>query len=322
MSDDRLLAALTRLSHEELPSATDRLIKARLETAWTTRARAVAAPGRLTFRRFAPVLAALVVVAGLGGAALGAGADSPLWDTRVALESLAANLRLSTDDRVAYLLDLVQSRTEEAARQEAAGHPDAAAKARAASASAVVELDGNLPQIDTVVPTPAPVTPPPTNSPSASASPSVSGVPAVQPSSSVSPSPVRTSAPPTPARTATPTSTPLRTEPPSIKPTTTPSPTPTHAPMTITGTVKDASGANVTGACISTSPIFPTSTTQCSVKVNNGVYGISGTFTPGTTITLYAYWISSTGQHYSASSTATIVNPTTLMPPMTLTLQK
>ena len=33
MSDDRLLAALKRLGHEELPSATDRQIKARLETA-------------------------------------------------------------------------------------------------------------------------------------------------------------------------------------------------------------------------------------------------------------------------------------------------
>jgi hypothetical protein len=56
--------------------------------------------------------------------------------------------------------------------------------------------------------------------------------------------------------------------------------------------------------------------------VTNGVYGISGSFTPGSTIILYAYWISPTGAHYSASSTATIVNPTTLMPPMTLTLQK
>jgi hypothetical protein len=92
--------------------------------------------------------------------------------------------------------------------------------------------------------------------------------------------------------------------------------------MTITGTVRDANGANVTGACISTSPTFPTSTTACSVKSTNGVYGISGTWTPGVTITLYAYWISSTGGHYSASSTATVVNPTTLMPPMTLALQK
>jgi hypothetical protein len=283
-----------------------------------TRARAVSVP-LFSVRRFAPVLAALVVAVGLGGAALGAGADSPLWDTRVALESLAANLRLSTDDRVAYLLDLVQSRTEEAARQEAAGHPDAAAKARAASASAVVELDGNLPQIETSTPAPVPsaspsgsptsASPSPTNSPSPSPLRSASGVPAVQPSAAGSP---------TPARTVTPTSTPLKTEPPTLKPT----PTPTRAPMTITGTVKDASGANVTGACISTAPTFPTSTTACSVKVNNGVYGISGTFTPGSSITLYAYWISPTGQHYSASSTTTIVNPTTLMPPMTLTLQK
>jgi len=315
MSDDRLLAALARLGHEELPSATDRQIRARLETAWTTRARAVAAP-LLSFRRFAPVLAALVVAAGLGGASLGAGADSPLWDTRVALEDAAAFLRTSTDDRVAYLLDLVQSRTEEAARQEAAGHPDAAAKARAASAAAVVELDGNLPQIDTS--TPAPVvsaspspSPSAANSPSPSRSPIASGSPAVQLPPTATP-------PPTPVRTFPPTSTPVRTDPPTPKP----SPTPTRAPMTITGIVRDASGANVTGACLSTSPTFPTSTTACSVKTTNGVYGISGTWTPGVTITLYAYWMNSTSVHYSASASATIVYPTTVMPPMTLTQQK
>ena len=316
MSDDRLLAALKRLGHEELPSATDRQIRGRLESAWTTRSRAASAP--IFTRRFAPVLAALVVTAGLGGAVLGAGADSPLWDSRVALEEAAAVLRLSTDDRVAYLLDLVQSRTEEAARQEAAGHPDAAAKARAASASAVVELDGNLPQIETSTPAPLPSVSPspvptPANSPSPSPSRTASGVPAVQ---------LPSSTPPTAPRTATPTSTPVRTEPPSTKPTPLPTPTPTRAPMTITGTVHDASGANVTGACIATGPTFPTSTTSCSVKVTNGVYGISGTWTPGSTITLYAYWISPTGAHYSASSTATVVNPTTLMPPMTLAPQK
>ena len=91
--------------------------------------------------------------------------------------------------------------------------------------------------------------------------------------------------------------------------------------MTITGTVRDANGANVTGACIATSPTIPTSTTACSIKVTNGVYGITGTWTPGSTITLYAYWITTTGT-YGATSTGTIVNPTTLMPPMTLTLKK
>jgi len=92
--------------------------------------------------------------------------------------------------------------------------------------------------------------------------------------------------------------------------------------MTITGIVRDASGANVTGACLSTSPTFPTSTTACSVKTTNGVYGITGTWTPGVTVTLYAYWMSSTGVHYSASASATIVYPTTVMPPMTLTQSK
>ena len=133
MSDDRLLSALRRLGDQELPLAIDRKIRGRLETAWTTRTRHAGAWSSFSLRRFAPVLAAFVLVVGLGASALGAGADSPLWETRLALESAGAYLRLSADDRVAYLIELVQSRTEEAARQEAVGNAGAAAKARAAA---------------------------------------------------------------------------------------------------------------------------------------------------------------------------------------------
>ena len=70
MSDDRLLSALRRLGEQELPLSVDRKIRGRLETSWTGRTRH-AARSPFSFRRFAPVLAALVLVIGVGGSALG-----------------------------------------------------------------------------------------------------------------------------------------------------------------------------------------------------------------------------------------------------------
>lgn len=315
MSDDRLLAALRKLGEQELPLASDRAIRGRLETVWTARA-AGRIPWSFSLRRFAPVLAALVLTLGLGGSALGAGADSPLWDTRVALETAGAFFRLSADDRVAYLLDLVQSRTEEAARQEAAGNPGAAAKARIAASAAVHDLNGNIPHIETSLPTAVPVpsasvTPAPANSPSPSPSSNVSPVPAAQLPASGSPTPTRIVGP-------TAAATPVRTEPPHT-PTPTPSST-TKPTVTITGTVHDSAGAPVTGACVTTSPTIPTSTTSCIVKTTtNGSYGFSVPVTPGQTITLYAYWTTSTGGVLAGSATATATAPVTVMPAITLT---
>jgi hypothetical protein len=330
MSDDRLQAALRRLGAEELPDAADRAIRGRLETAWTTRPRRVSMP-RMNLRRLAPVLPVFVLIAGFGGTALGATADSPFWDTRVAIESAAASLRLSKDDRVAYLLDLVQSRTEEAARQDAAGHPAAAAKARTAAAAAVVQLDGSIPRIDTTVVLPTATRSPvrsasPTASAASSPSPSpdrsASGVPAVQLPPSPSPTPTHTGAP-----TVVPTPTPLRTEslrPATPLPTRSPIPSPTAAKqaITIAGAVRDAAGANVTGACISTSSQIPTSTSGCIYKTTNGSYGFSATTTTGQTITLYASWTSPTGENFVGSTTGTLQAPTTVMPTVTLTLRK
>ena len=312
MSDDRLLAALRTLGEQELPLASDRAIRGRLETVWTARAGG-RIPWSFSLRRFAPVLAALVLTLGFGGSALGAGADSPLWDTRVALETAGAFFRLSADDRVAYLLDLVQSRTEEAARQEAAGNPGAAAKARIAASAAVHDLNGNIPHIETSLPTPLPVaseTPAPAISPSPTPSSRVSSVPTPQLPAAGSTTPTRTVAP-----TVAPT--PLRTEPPH-----TPTPTPSSsakATVTITGTVHDSAGAPVTDACITTSPTIPTSPTSCIVKTTNGSYGFSVSVTPGQTITLYAYWTNSTGGVLAGSATSTATAPVTVMTAITLT---
>jgi outer membrane biosynthesis protein TonB len=316
MNDDRLLFALKRLGAEELSTASDRKIRSRLETAWTVRALTTATRS-FSVRRLVPVLAALVLIAGSAGAALGAGADSPLWDTRVALESAGTFLRLSNDDRVAYLLELVQSRTQEAARQQAAGHPDAATKARVAATAALVALNGTVPQPEAPVPLPAPVV-------SASPTPSAATSPSRSPSPSPSVTPTRTVAP-TPARTVAPTPTPLRTAPPTPAPTATPTPsaTGTKQSVLITGTVHDAAGANVFNACISTSPTPPTSTTACTIRTTtNGTYSITASMTAGTTytITLYAYFTDPvTGALSSGSATATMTAPTTVMPLMTLT---
>lgn len=311
MSDDRIRAALGRLADEDLAPAADRMIRARLETAWTARRRPILGRGFGT-RRFAPALAAFVLLLGFGGSALGAGADSPLWDTRVALESAGAFLRLSTDDRVAYLLDLVRSRTEEAARQEAAGHPGAAAKARAAVASAVLALDGHIPQIEAAaVPVPsASATSSPANSPSPSAVRSASGSPAAQLPAPTSPTPTHTVAP-TVLRTE-----PVRTPSPTPKPTASPAP---KQLVTITGTVHNADGTNASNACITTSPTVGTS---CMFLTKNGSYGFSAQLTPGQSITLYAYLTDATGVTYGGYATATATAPTTIMPTITLTLRR
>ncbi len=318
MNDDRLLSALRRIGEQQLPVATDRTIRGRLETAWTMRSGRAAMPS-FSIRRFAPVLAAFVLVAGLGGSALGASADSPLWDTRLVLESAGAYLRLSAGDRVAYLLDLVQSRTEEAARQEVLGNSAAAAKARAAASSAIVQLGGDIPHIETTLPTPvvSPVlpsaspTPAPANSPSPSPSQSASSVPAAQLPASSPPTPTRTNAP------VTATEPPHPVTPPPVR-TQTPVPTATKATVTITGVVRDSAGANVTGACITTSPSIPTSTTSCITTTTNGTYAFSVPTTPGQAITLYAYLTSSTGT-LAGSSSSTVTAPYTVMPAMTLT---
>ena len=315
MNDDRLLSALRRLGEQELPVASDRAIRGRLETVWATRPHGRAA-WSFGARRLSSMLAALVLIVGIGGSARGAGADSPLWEVRVALETAGSYLQLSADDRVAYLLDLVQTRTEEAARQEVLGNAGAAAKARAAASSAVLELDGNIPQIETALPT-APVvsaspTRPPANSPSASPSSNGSLVPAAQLPASGSPTPARTVAP-----TVAPT--PVKTEPPH-----TPTPTPSSSAkpsMTITGTVRDSAGAPVTGACVTTSPTIPTSTTSCITKTTNGSYGFSVNAAPGQTITLYAYLTTSTGT-LAGSATSPTTPSITVMPSITLTLRK
>ena len=101
MNEDRLIVALRRYGDAVPSAAADRSIRTRLDQAWNVRP---ATPPRLRLPRLVPVAAALVVAIAFGNAALGAGADSPLWDTRVALETVGAVVRFSHEARVAYLL--------------------------------------------------------------------------------------------------------------------------------------------------------------------------------------------------------------------------
>lgn len=315
-NDDRLLAALGRLGEQELSGRRDSAIRAQLETAWVSRARGVRPP--FTLRRLAPVLAALVLLLGGGSAALGASADSPLWDARVALESAGASLRSSAADRAAYLLDLVQSRTEEAARQEAAGNPGAAAKARAAASAAVLQLRGSIPEIATELATPTP-TPSPAVAPAVRPTDQPIATPTATPTSV--PTPLRATAPST-VTTPFPAATPAATvHPATPSPTTAPTASPKQA-VTITGTVHDSAGRPVTDACVTTSPTIPTSATSCIVKTTNGSYAFTATITVGQTITLYAYWTNTSAETFAGSATATATAPTTLMPSITLTLRR
>lgn len=322
MNDDRLFSALQAIGGQELPTAADDAIRARLETAWVSR-RLRAARASFGLQRFAPMLAGLVLMLSLGGAALGAGADSPLWDTRVALEAGGALLRFSADDRVAYLLELVRSRTEEAARQEVLGNAGAAARARAAASSAVIQLNGRLPQLGSEVvtptsspsPTPAPSVVPlvrPTDPPAPSASPTA------RPAATATRAPLTTTAP---AATPVATASPLPTEPvhsPSPSPVSVPSPSPKQSAI-ITGTVHDSTGAAISDACITTSPTIPTSAASCIAKTTSGSYSFSATITPGQMVTLYASWTSPAGANFVGSATASATVPTTVMPAITLT---
>ena len=312
MNDDRLLDTLHRLGAQELSSATDRLIQSRLETAWSSRRRAARSP----WRALAPLLAAFVLVASFGGTALGASADSPLWDMRVTLEAAGAYLRINADDRVAYLIELARSRTEEAARQEALGHAGAAAKAHAAVTSALVALGGAIPQIEVSTPSPSPSvapvvlaptpTPSPERSAQVSASPAASAPSTVRsPAFSATPSPARTE----PPHTATPTPAPTLT----VRPTATPAPQSVY----ITGVVRYADGTAVNNACVTTSSTVGTS---CGIYTKNGSFAFATTVAAGRTITLYAYITdTATGITQVGSATGTTTAPTTFFPTITLT---
>ena len=320
MNDDRIERALREIGDKRLSATADRAIRARIEENWA------AGGPRVGFRWPTQLLVAAAAVAitlGLGSAALGAGADSVLWPARVAIEDLGLNLRVTAEARADYLLDLIDSRTTEAARQEAAGHALAAGKALEAREEALKRL--TLVATKNEPPRTVPPLPSVFKSPEPSRSPEAPRTPSPEPSRTPPATP-RTPEP-TPART------PDRTPEPPLEPTLTPLPplsTPSRTPeitrsplpptiaptaIVISGTVRYEDGTIPLKACISTSSVL---TNTCGLFAENGVYSIKTTsFSLGATIRLHAY-TTERGGVYSGSEAAVVTAPTTLMPPITL----
>src|SRR5207248_2019784 len=125
------------------------------------------------FRRFAPVLATLVLFAGLTGATLNASGDSALYGIRVAIEDAAVVLHPDAESRNEYLLALLDQRQAEGARLESTGNALAASKVRKVEQDTLRRLQASVPQAPDEAPVvlPAPTqtatpTPAPTGSPS------------------------------------------------------------------------------------------------------------------------------------------------------------
>src|SRR5437879_5893338 len=235
-----------------LSEAASARVREQLAQRWRDRA---PARRRLALPWFVPSLAMALLVLAVGAATLRAGADSALYGARVAIEDSLVALHTDLDDRLDYIRELYDERTEEAARLEAVGNALAAGRARAAQDDALRLLNATAPKAQ---------------EPSPSPTPEPSSAPVVLPS----PTP-----PPTPSATAeparTPTVTPRPTAPPVTKPT--PSPTPTTFVVTVRGGIVNPDGSLANDVCVSTAPVAlapsaPTAltTTGCFMTATGG----------------------------------------------------
>ena len=313
-SDERLQALLAQLRNERMDRVADDGIRARLENAWIAREQSRGIGGRV--RRWAPLLATVVLVAGLSGATANATGDSALYGIRVAVENAAVVLHTNPEDRNEYLLSLLEQRQDEAARLESNGNALAASRVREIEQATLRELQASVPQApdDNTIAQPAP-TETPTPAPTATPVPSPTATSTAVPS--VTATPVRTVTPTEPPHTPTPT----------VRPTTTttasrtPSPTPTGTPffVTITGTIKNADGTPASGVCI----LF-SSTSGCvniPSEQTGGTYRVTLSARMGQQFGMYFMKTDPvTGVLYKAGITVTVTGPTVTEP--TVTLQK
>ena len=264
MNDQKLESLLGALRHERMDRIADDKIRAKLETAWTTRQQQRSFGFR--FRRLAPMLATGVLLVGLGTATMSAPGESPLYNVRVAIEDAAIAFHTDPEDRAEYVLSLLDDRQAEAARLEASGNAAAASKARAIQENTIRIARAMLPQ--------APELPAPAPAATSSATPTPD-LP--------SPTPAPTVAQTNPAATASarpptqrPTTAPTRTPTPTATPTRTPTPTvaPTGSPIlvTVAGFVKNADLTPATGVCVR----LTTATPDCLVlTAPDGSYRVS-----------------------------------------------
>lgn len=297
MTDDRLQGVLGSLRRERMDRIADDKIRARLETAWTTRMERRSFAFR--FRRLAPVLAALVLFAGLGASTMTASGESPLYGVRVAIEDAAIALHVDPEDRAEYVVALLEQRQAEAARLEASGNAAAASRARQIEHDTLLVVRAMLPVAPESEPAPAPA---PTQTPT--------------PAPTATPTPT-----PTVASTSTPTLRPTTTTPPTQKPsptptpvkTATPTPTPTGSPMPVVlyGNVKNPDLSFADGACVSLA--LPTSFTDCpsSIRSAGGTYRFTLSARLNQTITLYAWRVDpATGVKYKGTATVIVKSAT------------
>ena len=302
MNDERLTRLLGSLRNERMDRVADDAIRARLENAWTQRELRASWTARL--RRFAPALATVVLLAGLGGATMNASGDSALYGVRVAVEDAAVALHADPEDRNEYLLSLLEQRQEEAARLESSGNALAASHVRQIEQATLQRLQASLPQApeDTNVAVQPSPTETPTPAPTVTATPTATPTTQPVPSRSVAPTLRPTTAPPT--RTPSPT--------PSRTPAPTPTPTGTPLPVTITGLLKMPDGTPAAGACVfqSTASSGP----ACLVmSATDGTYRVTVSARINQSITLYFMRVSGTIT-YKGTASRTVTGTTVTMP--------
>ena len=278
MTDDRLEGMLGSLRRERMDRIADDKIRGRLENAWTTRMERRSFSFR--FRRIAPVLATVVLFAGLGAATMTASGESPLYGVRVGIEDAAIALHPDPEDRAEYVVALLEQRQAEAARLEAGGSAAAASRARQIEQDTLRVVRAMLPVAPEVDPIPAPA---PTESPTPTPTATPTSAPTVAPTATATlrPATPRPTTPPTP--TPSPTPTPVKTA--------TPTPTPTGTPMPVVlyGNVKNPDLTFADGACISL--YAPTSTGDCpsGIKSAGGTYHFTMSARLNQTVTVYAW---------------------------------
>ena len=270
MNDERLTALLGSLRHERMDRIADDKIRARLENAWT--ARMERRSFSFTLRRFAPMLATLVLFVGLGATTMNAAGDSPLYGFRIAIENASIAFHLDPDERNEFVVQLLDQRQSEAARLEAMGNAAAASKARAIEQDTLAMARAMLPQAPDVQPAPVPA---PTESATPSPTVAPTAVQTVAPT--VAPTAPRTATPRPPTATPTPTATPVRTPTPTL------TPTGTSFLVVVRGTVKNADGTVAANVCVSQT----TSTSTCVMSRADGTYSFSVSGRMNQTFTLY-----------------------------------
>ena len=295
MNDETLARALGSLRTARMPEIASDRVRSELETAWRERAtrarRGFAMPWF-----FRPMVVAASVVM-LAYATLHAGADTPLYSARIAVEDALVVLQA---DPVAYVSDLYDQRVEEASRLEAVGNALAASRARAATQDALRLMSQVAPKQGDGEPSPTPepsvaVITVPTPTPVAA---QTAETPSQTPQSTVRSTPPQTVAP---------------TKTPTPKPTTPKPATPSYMTVHAIGGVLYPDGSPVDGACISTALDGGCATTSVSGNIDFQFPAKSGQ-----TITFYVKKVDPLRGILRAKIQATVTGSTLVLGTITL----